>query len=43
MPQKERKELNDYYINNINDMESEINKLTLRKKEIWDELESLDK
>ena len=43
MPQKERKELNNYYINDINNMESEINKLTLRKREIWDELESLDK
>jgi hypothetical protein len=43
IPRKERKELNNHYIDNINDMESEINKLTLRKKEIWDELESLDK
>ena len=42
MSQKERKERKTNYINNINDMELEINKLILRRRELWNQLESLD-
>lgn len=40
---KERKQWKTRYINEINDFELEINKLILKRREIWDELESLEK
>ena len=40
---KEIKKWKTRYINEINDFELEINKLILKRREIWDELESLEK